>query len=53
MCEFQAPCGKPVDCVVIGDAAQHFTYEALNEAFNILLKLKKTGAPKFYTLGRG
>ncbi|CAG7723246.1 unnamed protein product, partial [Allacma fusca] len=53
-CEFdQPPNGVEPDCVVIGDACEAFTYEAMNTAFNILLKLKQKGEPKFYTLGRG
>ncbi|CAG7730110.1 unnamed protein product, partial [Allacma fusca] len=53
-CEFdQPPNGAEPDCVVIGDAGEAFTYESMNTAFNILLKLKQKGEPKFYTLGRG
>ena len=35
------------DAVLLGDAAQHFTYERLNDAFRILLD-----GGKFYALGR-
>ena len=35
------------DAVLLGDAAQHFTYEKLNDAFRILLE-----GGKFYALGK-
>ncbi|KAG8223869.1 hypothetical protein J437_LFUL005433 [Ladona fulva] len=38
------------NCVVVGDAAEHFTYERMNSAFRLLMELKN---PKLFTLGRG
>jgi len=42
------------NCVVIADAASHFTYDTLNDAFRVLLDMQLKGAsPKLFTLGRG
>ncbi|KAK7862607.1 hypothetical protein R5R35_005644 [Gryllus longicercus] len=38
------------NCVVIGDAAESFTYENLNKAFRVLIDAKE---PRLFTLGRG
>ncbi|KAM6963910.1 phospholysine phosphohistidine inorganic pyrophosphate phosphatase [Tautogolabrus adspersus] len=38
------------NCVVIGDAADKFSYENLNEAFRVLLGLEK---PVLFSLGQG
>jgi hypothetical protein len=37
------------DCVVLGDAVDHFTYKNLNKAFQLIMK---TGCP-LYALGKG
>jgi len=44
------------NCVVLGDAAEYFTYDAMNAAFRLLLKLKDQSDETntiLYTLGRG
>ncbi|XP_074518604.1 phospholysine phosphohistidine inorganic pyrophosphate phosphatase [Halichoeres trimaculatus] len=38
------------NCVVIGDAAEKFTYENLNDAFRVLMGLEK---PTLFSLGQG
>ena len=38
------------NCVVIGDAAEKFTYQNLNDAFRVLLGLEK---PVLFALGKG
>lgn len=38
------------NCVVIGDAAEKFSYENLNEAFRVLINLEK---PVLFSLGQG
>ncbi|KAJ8866488.1 hypothetical protein PR048_032331 [Dryococelus australis] len=38
------------NCVVVGDAAENFTYEHLNNAFQVLLAGEK---PRLFSLGRG
>ena len=38
------------NCVVIGDAAEKFSYENLNEAFSVLIGLEK---PVLFSLGQG
>ncbi|XP_068610787.1 phospholysine phosphohistidine inorganic pyrophosphate phosphatase [Brachionichthys hirsutus] len=38
------------NCVVIGDAAEKFTYQNLNEAFRVLIELEK---PVLFSLGQG
>ncbi|XP_078269720.1 phospholysine phosphohistidine inorganic pyrophosphate phosphatase isoform X2 [Rhinoraja longicauda] len=38
------------NCVVVGDAAEYFTYKNMNEAFQILMGLEK---PILISLGRG
>uniref|UniRef100_A0A3Q3WZI2 Phospholysine phosphohistidine inorganic pyrophosphate phosphatase n=1 Tax=Mola mola TaxID=94237 RepID=A0A3Q3WZI2_MOLML len=38
------------NCVVIGDAAEKFSYQNLNEAFRVLLELEK---PVLFALGQG
>ncbi|XP_063675939.1 phospholysine phosphohistidine inorganic pyrophosphate phosphatase-like [Bolinopsis microptera] len=37
------------DCVVVGDAEEHFTYEIVNKTFKLLVG----GERKFYSLGKG
>ena len=39
----------PIDCVVIGDAAHYFTYEALNSAFQCLMAMPQ---PRLVSMGR-
>lgn len=41
MCEFEGVSQEDPNCVVIGDASVHFTYEATNKAFQLLMKLKE------------
>lgn len=38
------------NCVVIGDAAEKFSYQNLNEAFTVLIGLQK---PVLFSLGQG
>ena len=38
--EFESVPKDNPNCVVIGDAAKHFTYEATNKAFQLLISLK-------------
>ena len=38
------------DCVVMGDAADEFTYKNMNKAFHVLLESEK---PHLITLGAG
>lgn len=38
------------NCVVIGDAAENFSYENLNKAFRILINMDK---PRLFSMGRG
>lgn len=38
------------NCVVIGDAAQHFTYEAVNKAFQLLISMEN---PILISMGKG
>jgi phospholysine phosphohistidine inorganic pyrophosphate phosphatase len=38
------------NCLVLGDAAEYFNYESMNDAFRFLLENKDA---KFFTLGRG
>lgn len=38
------------NCVVIGDAAENFSYLNLNEAFRVLIGLEK---PVLFSLGQG
>lgn len=38
------------NCVVIGDAAEKFSYQNLNEAFRVLIGLQK---PALFSLGQG
>jgi len=38
------------NCVVIGDCAQHFTFDKLNEAFQVLVKSSST---PLFSLGKG
>ncbi|KDR16560.1 phospholysine phosphohistidine inorganic pyrophosphate phosphatase-like [Zootermopsis nevadensis] len=48
--EFEGIDQSNPNCVVLGDAAENFTYEHLNEAFGILINMKK---PRLFSLGRG
>jgi len=42
------------NCVVIGDAAEGFTYENMNNAFRKLIAMRESGAePQLFTLGKG
>jgi phospholysine phosphohistidine inorganic pyrophosphate phosphatase len=38
------------NCVVIGDAAEHFTYESLNKAFQLLISMDN---PVLISMGKG
>lgn len=38
------------NCVIIGDAAENFSYKNLNEAFTVLIGLEK---PVLFSLGQG
>lgn len=38
------------NCVVIGDAAENFSYQNVNEAFRVLIGLEK---PLLFSLGKG
>ncbi|XP_035216910.1 phospholysine phosphohistidine inorganic pyrophosphate phosphatase-like isoform X2 [Stegodyphus dumicola] len=38
------------NCVVVGDAAEHFSFENMNKAFNILIKSKN---PVLISMGKG
>ncbi len=38
------------NCVVIGDAAENFSYQNLNDAFRVLIGLEK---PVLFSLGQG
>jgi phospholysine phosphohistidine inorganic pyrophosphate phosphatase len=48
--EFEGIDQSNPNCVVLGDAAEKFTYEHLNEAFRILINMEK---PRLFSLGRG
>ncbi|ODM97635.1 Phospholysine phosphohistidine inorganic pyrophosphate phosphatase [Orchesella cincta] len=42
------------NCVVVGDAAEHFNYERLNQAFRVLLSLRDKEEPmRLFSLGKG
>ena len=44
MPEFEDLPKEDPNCVVVGDAAQYFTYDAVNQAFQLLLSLKDKDA---------
>ncbi|XP_075072172.1 phospholysine phosphohistidine inorganic pyrophosphate phosphatase isoform X1 [Mixophyes fleayi] len=48
--EFQSTDKSDPNCVVIGDAAENFSYQNLNKAFQVLLSLEK---PVLLSLGKG
>lgn len=48
--EFDGVDTSSPNCVVIGDAAEKFSYQNLNEAFRVLIGLEK---PVLFSLGRG
>ncbi|XP_029954812.1 phospholysine phosphohistidine inorganic pyrophosphate phosphatase [Salarias fasciatus] len=48
--EFDGVDKSSPNCVIIGDAAEHFTYQNLNEAFRVLIGLEK---PVLFSLGQG
>lgn len=48
--EFDSVDQSNPNCVVIGDAAEKFTYQNLNEAFRVLTDLEK---PLLFSLGQG
>lgn len=50
MPEFEGIDSSNPNCVVIGDAAEAFTYESLNDAFRVLINSEH---PRLFTLGRG
>lgn len=52
--EFEVLDLKDPNCVVLGDAAEHFTYGNINQAFRVLLGIREKGQPpRMFTLGRG
>ena len=48
--EFDSVDKTSPNCVVIGDAADKFSYKNLNDAFQVLIGLEK---PVLFSLGRG
>ncbi|XP_056089755.1 phospholysine phosphohistidine inorganic pyrophosphate phosphatase [Rhinichthys klamathensis goyatoka] len=50
MAEFEGVDTSSPNCVVIGDAADKFSYQNLNEAFRVLIGQEK---PLLFSLGRG
>ncbi|XP_056626452.1 phospholysine phosphohistidine inorganic pyrophosphate phosphatase [Triplophysa dalaica] len=50
MAEFDGVEMTSPNCVVIGDAAERFSYQNLNEAFGVLIGLEK---PVLFSLGQG
>lgn len=48
--EFDSVDKTDPNCVVIGDAAEKFSYQNLNEAFRVLLDKEK---PVLFSLGQG
>ncbi|XP_049420134.1 phospholysine phosphohistidine inorganic pyrophosphate phosphatase [Epinephelus fuscoguttatus] len=48
--EFDSVDKSNPNCVVIGDAAEYFSYQNLNEAFRVLVGLEK---PVLFSLGQG
>ncbi|KAJ0060755.1 hypothetical protein NL108_018308, partial [Boleophthalmus pectinirostris] len=48
--EFEGVDQTDPNCVVIGDAAEKFSYENLNDAFRVLMALDK---PVLFSLGQG
>lgn len=48
--EFQGLETDSPNCVVIGDAQDHFVYDKLNEAFRLLLNMPDK---KLYSMGAG
>ncbi|XP_027885268.1 phospholysine phosphohistidine inorganic pyrophosphate phosphatase [Xiphophorus couchianus] len=48
--EFDAVDKTNPNCVIIGDAAENFSYQNLNEAFRVLIGLEK---PVLFSLGQG
>lgn len=50
MPEFEGIDQNEPNCVVIGDAAEHFTYESVNKAFQLLIAMKN---PLLISMGKG
>lgn len=50
MAEFDGVDKTSPNCVVIGDAADKFSYQNLNEAFRVLIGLEN---PVLFSLGQG
>ncbi|XP_047118953.1 phospholysine phosphohistidine inorganic pyrophosphate phosphatase-like [Schistocerca piceifrons] len=48
--EFDGLNKEDPNCVVVGDAAENFSYENLNKAFRILIDMDK---PRLFSMGRG
>ena len=48
--DFECADTKDPNCVIIGDCAQHFTFDKLNEAFQLLSKSSST---PLFSLGKG
>jgi len=52
--EFEGIVTSDPNCVVVGDAAEHFNYHRLNEAFRVLLRLRdEKQSMQLYSLGKG
>ncbi|KAJ3607685.1 hypothetical protein NHX12_024736 [Muraenolepis orangiensis] len=50
LAEFESVDKSNPNCVVIGDAAENFSYQNLNDAFRVLIGLEK---PVLFSLGKG
>ncbi|GAA6081342.1 phospholysine phosphohistidine inorganic pyrophosphate phosphatase isoform X1, partial [Tachysurus ichikawai] len=48
--EFDGVDKSDPNCVVIGDAADHFSYQNMNAAFQVLISLDR---PLLFSMGRG
>ncbi|CAB3377102.1 Hypothetical predicted protein [Cloeon dipterum] len=48
--EFDGVSTENPNCVVIGDCAEHFSYENMNKAFRVLINMSE---PLLYSLGKG
>ncbi|RWS22733.1 hypothetical protein B4U80_08711 [Leptotrombidium deliense] len=49
-CEFEDLQSTEANCVIIGDAHKFFTYDAMNDAFRALMKMKE---PLILSMGKG
>lgn len=48
--EFSSMDQASPNCVVLGDAAKYFTYQAVNQAFRVLMELEN---PVLISMGQG